>query len=120
MISELPFYPIWSHCQLILYSEGKFEIIRLARTKEYWAGFLVAMQLILRHLVLAVKKNDGWIRLLSLETFNFKLLEQNEIQSLYGHLYGHQLRDDPQTLRDRDKHLDYTSHPRVKTFECTS
>ena len=116
MMSELPFYPIWSHCQLILYSEGKSEIIRLARTKEYWAGFLVAMQLILRHLVLAVKKNDGWIRLLSLETFNFKLLEQNEIQSLYGH----QLRDDSQTLCDRDKHLDYTTHPRVKTFECTS
>jgi hypothetical protein len=42
-----------------LYSEGKFEIIRLARTKEYWAGFLVAMQLILRHLVLAVKKMMG-------------------------------------------------------------
>ena len=59
MISELPFYPIWSHCQLILYSEGKIEIIRLARTKEYWAGFLVAMQLILRHLVLAIKKMMG-------------------------------------------------------------
>ena len=59
MMSELPFYPIWSHCQLILYSEGKSEIIRRARTKEYRAGFLVAMQLILRHLVLAIKKMMG-------------------------------------------------------------
>lgn len=73
MMSEVPFYPIWSHCQLILYSEGQFEIIRLARTKEYWAGFLVAMQLILRHLVLAVKKR--WVdQVAFLRDFQFQVV----------------------------------------------